>query len=326
MSNGVFRIFNPKGPKEDPIEKRKDQVRRAQKTYRARKDKYTRSLEAAFSRAQVHEEQLVNQCVRLQATVHVLAELLVKNGIQTPPELCYDERGNDSEQMWLTNTSSASASSTPTSTPMSRTEIFEVMTHKSPLELSMSQSYTGKTAQNSSMKRNDQASVNEVNNTTGALKYRSLHLCHLDQVAVGMEFVLTIEEPCRDHIHGDLNKPDEPSGHAITATAQLHRTRNWSVASGTSGPAPPDQTCSAVILDRMRALSPLLCSAGETTPIQAWDLIRCQPQFGGLALHDLRYLAKKLRDAVNCHGYGAVVELSVVEDLLSEILVRGNSF
>ena len=60
-----------------------------------------------------------------------------------------------------------------------------------------------------------------------------------------------------------------------------------------------------MLLDRLLALAPNLLTAGELTPIQAWNDIRHRPQFGGLDAQCLRTLAKRLREEVKCHGYGS---------------------
>ncbi|KAI0124085.1 hypothetical protein BJ170DRAFT_72585 [Xylariales sp. AK1849] len=331
MSNtGVFKFFQPKGPKEDPIEKRRGQLRRAQHTYRARKDKYTRSLEAAFVRAQAHEELLMDQCARLRTTVDALCEVLTQNGIQPPADLCYDEGRNDPDHMWV-DTPAASSSSTPKgisiasrrnynfSKPRNLVEQSQVSSKELPaipLAIEQRGEFPARYQHSTGGLLSPESNADAYGTPTSP-EDNVVHVCDLDQVTVGMEFVLTIEEPCRDHIHGDINKPDEPNGHAMTATAQLMPT-NRSLYSQTSS-SPSMQRSSAAILDRLRNLSPLLCSDGETTPIQAWDLLRRKPQYSGLQLHDLRLLAERLRDTIKCHGYGAVInvaELAIFENML----------
>lgn len=110
-----------------------------------------------------------------------------------------------------------------------------------------------------------------------------------------------IEEPCLDHVHGDPTRPDEPSGHALTATAQI-----LSISS-----SPPPKRCSllpvqdlpASILDRMLALAPEVATDDGITPIQAWDILRRKSSLGNLTRSSLMILAENLRNSAKCHGY-----------------------
>lgn len=65
------------------------------------------------------------------------------------------------------------------------------------------------------------------------------------------------------------------------------------------------------MLERLLSLAPDLSSEGEVTPIQAWNIIRCRPDFGGLDTRSLSALARKLKKAVKCHGYANYPKLHV---------------
>ncbi|KAH7014569.1 uncharacterized protein B0I36DRAFT_338904 [Microdochium trichocladiopsis] len=312
----IFRIFNPnKKSKEEQAEQRREQLRRAQNTYRQRKVRYVKELEGALSKSQQREHQLAAQLDNLQRACE-------HHGITVSP-------------------SGLSPSPPP-------------QTHAS-------------------------ASLYGVTPAT--------RVCDVDQATLGMTFVLKIEEPCLHHVHGDPKKPDEPSGHAMTATAHLltlqqeqqqqqqqpieqycspsppsHRfhsrfikpspgsstnvsstgsspsSSSWSspLLSSATGDTPP-----AVILDRLLALAPDVVadeasssdgSGGSSgagsglTPIQAWDQIRRQPVLGSLSLGAIMGLAEKLKDEVKCHGFGAVVDFHVFEKLVVEFMTSQISF
>ncbi|KAK6063756.1 hypothetical protein SCUP515_12186 [Seiridium cupressi] len=332
MSTGVFKFFKPKGQKEDPVEKRKAQLRRAQQTYRSRKDRYTRSLEAGFARAQAHEELLLKQCTRLRTTVQLLTDILTQHGIQVPPNLSVDEDMNNPDQMWISSPSDY-LSSTPESTGESvyhrknnlqpRKDVNAVraaMTEPSGI-VPTSNDRQGFPNQGHHINGGFQGPFVNTINPVAHHDPDAAHVCGLDQVAVGMEFVLTIEEPCKDHIHGDLDDPGEPNGHAVTATSQLSTTDRF-LSTQLLYSSPPVPNYSAAILDRLRNLSPLVCSPGETTPIQIWDLVRHKPQYGALQLRDLRVFAEKLRDSMKCHGYGAVIDMAIFEMLLAQTILH----
>lgn len=114
----------------------------------------------------------------------------------------------------------------------------------------------------------------------------------------------SLERPCLEHLHGDPTKPDEPTGHVLTSTAQVQFSsyppsfRPQKPSPRSYSDTPPDS-----LLDRLRELAPDVCFEGETTPIQAWDYVRRQPCFGGLDMQTLQKLAGRLRDVVKCHGF-----------------------
>jgi hypothetical protein len=197
-----------------------------------------------------------------------------------------------------------------------------------------------------------------VPSSTGA---REVRVCDMDPAVAGMEFVLALERPCLGHVHGNLDKPDEPGGHALTATAHLlaidsdpkHALCHTSLP-GSPARAQPTKgmVCSnvpAALLENLLGLSAALGKDdAEVTPVQAWNYIRCRPQFGGLGVLRLGRLAEKLRDAVKCHGYvkhsskplrpllqanlgtgdrfGAVVNRRLFEGLVFQLLLDGQPF
>lgn len=58
------------------------------------------------------------------------------------------------------------------------------------------------------------------------------------------------------------------------------------------------------MLENLLALSKEVCASDDQiTPVQAWNLIRSQPHFGGFELSGLQTLAETLRDIISCHGY-----------------------
>ncbi|ETS78648.1 hypothetical protein PFICI_08501 [Pestalotiopsis fici W106-1] len=300
MSTTVFKFFQPKEQRQNPTEKRKDQLRRAQRTYRSRKEKYTRTLEAAFARAQAHEELLLKERARLRATVQRLVDTLNQNGIQPPEDCIQCDEVYNQDYMWV-GSPTESSPSTSHGTNLSPQQIKESV-----------HAVAGLTPQSDTTPESFQASspIDGHLATSIVSQHGTTPICEFDEVAVGMDFILTIEKPCRGHIHGDPHNHDEPGGHAITATAQLcspnHRDPRCHSPQATPLAADSDadttRVSSAAILERLRNLSPLLCTPGESTPIQSWDLIRHHPGYGLLTQRDLWLLIERLGPSVKCHG------------------------
>lgn len=113
-----------------------------------------------------------------------------------------------------------------------------------------------------------------------------------------------LERPCLEHLHGDPDKPDDPSGHALTLSSQACAV---SCPSSTTSLASPESIdhhdLPEAMLENLLVLSSEVCpSDDQITPVQAWNLIRSQPHFGGFELSGLQTLAETLRDIIACHG------------------------
>ncbi|KAF6832963.1 hypothetical protein CMUS01_06729 [Colletotrichum musicola] len=315
MSSSIFRIFNPGGPKEDTADKRRAQLRRAQRSYRDRKENYTRCLEKEVAQIKVREANLTRQCESLLVAVQALQQILVQHQISVPLEQKKAISG-----LCTNSPTSASVGSLSVSPPTGNqgtsglsdndsTRGISTETGKSrrgsPHSTTSSEGYSKMGEHTKSPKQRALASPSgwpRATHDPAVPAHRSVRLCDLDPVKVGMEFVLTVERPCLGHIEGDRTKPHEPTGHALTVSAQLlfAAPNSFSDSHGIS-PASYEGTPSAV-LDRLLDLSPDLCSEGELTPAQAWHYIRSQPNFGGIKIESFQILAARLREAVNCHG------------------------
>ncbi|CRK12028.1 hypothetical protein BN1708_002417 [Verticillium longisporum] len=286
MSSTIFRIFNPGAtvaPKEDPVQKRRGQVRRAQQAYRDRKDKYTKALEKQLAETRSSEARLTRECEDLRAALDRASGLLSQHGIRAPLEL--RQTGSSA----LDRTSPGQQVVEALSSPM----LF------SPASLAEHYLPGGHATPATSVE-------DDVNRSPPGLAQGSPRVCEFDQVTMAMEFVLKVEEPCLGHLHGDPRKPDEPNGHALTTSAQLFSISDGLHSTNARHPptaCPSFHNAPTAILERLLNLAPDLSNDGEITPIQAWNSIRSRPQFGGVGLHKFWALAEGLRDAVQCHGY-----------------------
>ncbi|CRK12013.1 hypothetical protein BN1708_002406 [Verticillium longisporum] len=329
MSNTIFRIFNPGAPKEDPLQKRRGQVRRAQQAYRDRKDKYTKALEKQLAETRSSEARLTRECEDLRAALDRASGLLAQHGIQAPLEL--RQTGSSA----LDRTSPGQRVVEALSSPM----LF------SPASLAKHYLPSGHAAPATSVE-------DDGNRSTPGVAQGSPRVCECDQVTMAMEFVLKCvatlslsscpagskmdhkvlwcrRQPCLGHFHGDPGKPDEPNGHALTTSAHLFSLSDGLHSANARHPptaCPSFHKAPTAILERLLNLTPDLSNDGEITPIQAWNSIRSRPQFGGVDLRKLWALAEGLRDAVQCHGFGAVVKTQVFERLVHVKLVLGQSF
>ncbi|RBR13314.1 uncharacterized protein FIESC28_08280 [Fusarium coffeatum] len=309
MSKNIFRIFNPGEPKENPVEKRRAQLRRAQQTYRNRKDRYTRTLEEELAKSRSKEAELMRENQQLR---NALQQLSQQQGIGMAIDNTPDYAPSDSIAL------SRTAGSSNGTSPFYFSDMSSQPQNTMPSPQLISPEFYG------TFPVPDNHDRAPILFGQGGVAY-NCRVSDVDQVVAGMEFVLKIEEPCLDHLHGDLDKPFEPSNHALSASSQLMAACDYPSPT-ISSPPPISATFNSLptqMLERLLSLAPDLSSEGEMTPIQAWNTIRLRPDFGGFDTRSLGALARKLKKAVKCHGFGAVVKEAVFEGLVYETLITG---
>ncbi|OBT80510.1 hypothetical protein VF21_00855 [Pseudogymnoascus sp. 05NY08] len=150
----------------------------------------------------------------------------------------------------------------------------------------------------------------------------------LDIDQAGIDFVLTLERPCMDHLQFLVELSSTPSGmpcgHALMATcppvphpadempwghgvARLPHEglKTWDLQKGDL----------ANLLD----LSMRLNLDGEITPVMAWGMVLGHPRFGELAAREFEMVVEELRPKVRCYGFGAVLEEFEVRDAMENM-------
>ncbi|KAF5012637.1 hypothetical protein FDECE_1329 [Fusarium decemcellulare] len=318
MSNSIFRIFNPGEPKENPVEKRRAQLRRAQQSYRGRKDKYTRTLEEELAKARSKEAELTRECEQLRAGLQNALHQLSQQGVDVSGELKSKDAGYPANEYATppSRTVGSSTGASPIYLGDFGNHAVDIVPSPQLISPESFGDYSSPEGQRAPVLFNYGAVTN------------SPRVSEVDQIIVGMEFVLKIEEPCLGHLHGDAKKPHEPCNHALTASSQLMAACDYPSPTNNSPPpvSPSFGNTPTAMLERLLTLAPDLSNEGELTPVQAWNNIRCRPNFGGLDARNLGTLAEKLKKAVKCHGFGAVVKQSVFEGLVYETLMVGRTF
>ncbi|KAI6299101.1 hypothetical protein MCOR29_011042 [Pyricularia oryzae] len=370
MASHIFRIFKPEESKQDRAQRRRDQLRDAQKTYRDRKTRYVRSLENELSRVRSNEAHLMRQVEQLRNTLQSCATVMRQNGLNVPPG--GSDIGSPGGLVSPYGNVYGTGSSGPSSVFGTESDRYSPFSPQSGAVSSPPQDPRSIQQRLENQRQHQQQHQHQQSNhsspsSSGTSDVRlggwdpagvplpapGVRVCDVDLVGAGMDFVLTIERPCLDHLHGDPSKPDEPDGHALTVLSYLitaskgNNTNNNgngqgsafnfnAPSSSSSPPAPPQsqpacgmvcQDVPTAVMDNLLSLSgELVDSDHEVTPVQAWHYIRSRPQFGGLEVGVLGRFAGKLRDAVKCHGFGAVIERTKFESLVRHFLLDINHF
>ncbi|KAI1362297.1 hypothetical protein F5Y08DRAFT_341742 [Xylaria arbuscula] len=303
--------------KEDRAKKRKAQLRNAQlsvdflpfylsfplpqdsfsqynnSTYRERKERYTKALEEHVAEATANEADLHREIGELRETVKKLAQFIQDQGVQIPDEIKLPVSLSPAPEKaladeWLSHQSYQGASGIGN-------ETYPIMREDSPrVEL-----------------------ISDPNN--------NLRLGDLDSLAVGMEFVLTLERPCVNHLYPNDDSAHEVGGHALTFSGQLAPLYAKSVFESSKAHETFRREVPEQSLFSLLTLSSELCPESEITPIEAWHSIRSQPLFGGMRAQNLWRLVERLRDAATCHGFGAVINRESFEKFMFEIMILDNA-
>ncbi|KAK0730836.1 hypothetical protein B0H67DRAFT_475740 [Lasiosphaeris hirsuta] len=172
-----------------------------------------------------------------------------------------------------------------------------------------------------------------------------------DYDQAGIDFVLTLEKPCMDHMPWLLERGTEvgggePCGHALMASCPPEpfpeltpdipfgysnvRAPAAFVAAGSGGgggngggaveTGQRTWELSKADLATLLDLSKRLNLDGEITPVMAWGMVLAHPRLGELRDDDFVRLAEELGTKVRCYGFGAVMEEFEVRDALENIL------
>ncbi|EGP91539.1 uncharacterized protein MYCGRDRAFT_66896 [Zymoseptoria tritici IPO323] len=164
----------------------------------------------------------------------------------------------------------------------------------------------------------------------------------LDYDQIGIDFVLTLERPCMDHMQYLLVRSHNPTGqphhHPMeNADDALHEHMSGHalMASGPplshiiDRPAEPyphqmPEEMSPTALGKLLDLSSRLPRnmydrEGEITPIMAWAMIFGHERVNELVEEDVERVKKGLEGKVRCYGFGAVVEEFEVRDAIAAV-------
>ncbi|KAI2635482.1 hypothetical protein GGS21DRAFT_516088 [Xylaria nigripes] len=309
-----------RGPKPDSkpaLTRRQELNRQAQRTHRERKELYIKALEDEVLRLKEVFSNVSQDKDKLAEENKQLRKLLQHNGILTSgAEAMDDVISNPS--MGYTSSGSVTGSYAPGSnaafTP-SMTATSSLPSRASPAQMMGSN-----------------------------MAHHQLHHHHhpvrsaVDYDQAGIDFVLTLEKPCMDHLPWLLDKssenPDESCGHALMASCppepfselnneipfgnfhdgleiksenrEQHLPQTWQLSKGDL----------ATLLD----LSKRLDLDGEITPVMAWGMILAYPRLTELTHRDFEKITDDLKDKVRCYGFGAVMEEFEVRDALNAVL------
>ncbi|KAL2836934.1 hypothetical protein BJY01DRAFT_221438 [Aspergillus pseudoustus] len=266
--------------------KRKEQLRRAQQNYRLRKEGYIKSLETEVVTLRTTRTDLQGETRRLSAEISWLRHIIEENHIILPPV--------PQEILALGSRQSSPASATAT--------VGVDRDHLNNRRLIVQDGVPSLSASPRSLVESGP------DRTPSPLRNQG-------DVVVAMNFILSLEGPCLDHVRSALKSPDPSAGHghALTLTASVFRLYP---DSGHSQEQEQLLNVSRTTLDRLLELSAQLPTEDELTPIQVWAFLCQNAAVAQAQAERVMAVAERLLDHIKCYGYGAVIPRAVVMEAL----------
>jgi len=266
------------------------------RNHRERKENYTRSLEREVLRLREQEAAVLSESRAVHEENVMLREILMRHSIPIPDRLkglnrfatvCIRDRGDGGQGLQVTMPEPVQSFPTTTIQAPPTTPFSESVAASSSPE-------SEKTAVARSAGRSDNRSIRGLRVRPQPGNQRPSEI-GLDSVQIGIDFVLSLEQPCLGHTRGDASG-NNPSGHVLTAQAPLLIAAPETLAPSTTWEVP------AVEIERLLQLSSQLNLFGEVTPVQAWARIRSYPGFERLTRDGLERLKLALLEEIQCHG------------------------
>ncbi|KAF2442092.1 hypothetical protein P171DRAFT_364571 [Karstenula rhodostoma CBS 690.94] len=285
-----------RGPKPDSkpaLTRRQELNRQAQRTHRERKEMYIKALEQevlrikeSFTNVSKERDAVVEENRRLKEVLMAhginFDNLIPANGLQGFNSSYAGSSSGSVSGGYGTGTNSTGYTSPPT----------------------VGHGHRGSVSQDMNVSMNQPQQVPHMNSG-------------LDYDQIGIDFVLTLERPCMDHMQYLMVRAHDAeeiiSGHALMATAPPD-----SHIANHAEETYPHQMPDIAMPDLMKLLdlSNRLPLDGEITPIMAWVMVLKEPRLAELSKADIGGIKGELLAKVRCYGFGAVLEEFEVRDAM----------
>ncbi|KAL2070997.1 hypothetical protein VTL71DRAFT_14023 [Oculimacula yallundae] len=273
----------------EAYERRRNQVRRAQKSHRTRKALYFKSLEEEISELREQNAALLKgtSIQYLREIISQFQNVLVANNLTFPP---YDF-------------------DKPCPDDLTAIEV------------------TGNSYNTQCLKAQLLPSYVPCENSRSATQL--LHASGLQNITqISFDFILALEQPClshRNHIPPDLliTEGMGANGHELMLSSPIRARGPESNRISSVDEEYPLLAKWTVLTAELEGLLRLSQGLGlgieEVTPVQAWQIITQHNRFESLTFELLERMRLVLLPMVKCYGFGAVIERAEFENVLNEM-------
>ncbi|EXJ91588.1 hypothetical protein A1O3_00136 [Capronia epimyces CBS 606.96] len=335
--NGIGNGRTPPSPDPTPADdvaetdtraRRREQVRRAQRTHRDRRAAYLKALESEVARLRARDSAHEAEIQTYKQTIQELKDLLSHHSIPLPLHLASDPhvtgRQATIEVVGFPDHSQSIRAYIPEGHDGFTSHLSPTPTFPASSESTMSSN-----EMLARMNISEAANINQISslNSFNTVSVPMPHAHGLDSSQVGVEFILGLEHVCLYHV--DLhNGSRDSNGHTLMLSSPIMArspplTQTTQPGPGTGLPDGTRWCVPAVELERLLEFSDRLDLSGEITPVEAWQRIRQHPNFSNLTRDGLEALKASLTPHVKCHGFGAVMDEIDFEHALHQALGPG---
>ncbi|PQE12769.1 bzip-type transcription factor protein [Rutstroemia sp. NJR-2017a BBW] len=297
-----------RGPKPDSkpaLTRRQELNRQAQRTHRERKEIYIKALEQEVLRLKENFSTVTRSKESLAEENRQLKQLLAQHGVPWNGTGGVGELQRNAS-VGYTSSGSVSGSYAPGST-----------------------TYSPPPGSHTS---NMNPEFGASNNMNGRSVAQQQVQPGVDYDQAGIDFVLTLERPCMDHMQFLMERASDPEGeiwcgHALMATCppEVDMEQHPDIPFGHCLPhvnkPQPQKTwdLSKSDLSNLLDLSKRLDLNGEITPVMAWGMVLAHPRLSELKEKDFKAISEDLLPKVRCYGFGAALEEFEVRDALQAL-------
>ncbi|KIX99368.1 uncharacterized protein Z520_04944 [Fonsecaea multimorphosa CBS 102226] len=314
--------------------RRREQVRRAQRTHRDRKATYVKTLEAEVAKLRARDSAHEAQLQACRNAIRRLKELIKYHKIPLPLDLASDphiqspqatiellgfpdSRTQHIRAQLPPESDSGFLVYAPPAPNISTSSDLPYNTLHSGSTTSSSDLFSGLTVSEAPTSLHE-PSIYSQTASVPPISTPMQHPQGLGATQVGVDFVLALEHVCLEH-HAAHATADDGSGHemmlmspimwhspARTQPAQpataTHQPSSTAVNTGSGLPSGTRWSVPAVELEKLLDFSDKLSLDGEITPVEAWQRVRQHPNFGDLTRDGLEALKATLLPEVHCYG------------------------
>ncbi|BDD64402.1 hypothetical protein MAP00_009227 [Monascus purpureus] len=143
-----------------------------------------------------------------------------------------------------------------------------------------------------------------------------------DDPQLQVDFILTLESPCRDHTDYLCRQADDEhmpfSGHALMAScpppSYISKTTPDQIYPHKTYDLPPANLATLLNLSRQ------LVADGQVTPVMALQYLKAHDMYRTLTRDDIKIIIETLNTKIRCYGFGAVIEDFELMDCLNSVL------
>lgn len=293
------------------------------RTYRERKDRYTKALEQELAVSRAREAHLMQENARLKETIQTLKH---GHGFAGTHQTRTASDGGSSTLNGIVSLDGIDISSD------------ELAAFDFDLNDAADLNWPDFTTVSNSLCSSPQlrqvtAALSASLSPTSSTSVTSPPCCigDVDATDIGMQFILKLEEPCIGHMHTPAKAQEEgnvSNNHSLTVTSRLADMGFTDGSDKMQNMMQREGKETRLIMQSMLALSKdlVLPHSGSLTPVQAWQSVCAQPQFASLPVRTVQALGESLRDLVKCHGFGAVIEQSIFAEQVSRALASSRHY